>query len=331
MQDALATVGATDRRPAATLLSIRDLHHRYGEREVLRGLSFDVGVAQIVGLLGPNGCGKSTTFQILTGLVRPTSGEIRLEGNVVTPGDRRIRSRIGVVFQSSSLDARLSASENLALSARLYGVEKNVARARADELLQFMDLHARSNEPVIKWSGGMRRRLELARSLLHSPDMLLLDEPTSGLDELSFQRTWERILSLRDSRKLAVLLTTHRPEEAERCDKVAIVDAGVVVAEGTPAELKARVSGDVLSLEAEDLASLVVELRDNLNIDAKIQDDRAVIEHEKGHALIPRIVEALPAGRLRSVSMRRPSLADVFVKLTGRTLGTDAEPESKGK
>ncbi|MBK8171956.1 MAG: ABC transporter ATP-binding protein [Sandaracinaceae bacterium] len=335
MQTVVTPVGATASRSARDplaidragkdRLTIRDLRHSYGAREVLKGLSFSVGRGEVVGLLGPNGCGKSTTFQILLGLVMPVSGEILLDGAAVAPGDRRLRSRVGVVFQSGSVDLRLSARENLLLSARLYGMNREIARSRLEELLRFMELGDRADEPVIKWSGGMKRRLELVRALLHEPDTLLLDEPTSGLDEASFQRTWDRILSLRDAKKLSVLLTTHRPEEAELCDRVAILDGGAIVAEGTPSELKARVSGDVISLEADDLEALARDVESLLNLKARVIEERVVIEHEKGHALIPRLVEALPPGRLRSVSMRRPSLADVFVKLTGRSLRSSVE------
>lgn len=319
--DAVEAKVGQDARPSSTpLLDVSGLVHRYGDREVLRGLTFSVQRGEVVGLLGPNGCGKSTTFQILMGLTLPVGGELRLHGERVSPGDRRIRAHAGVVFQSGSLDARLTAHENLALSGKLYGVPKAEARTRADELLRFMELHERADEPVIKWSGGMRRRLELARALLHSPELLFLDEPTSGLDEHSFQRTWDRILRLRDKENLSVLLTTHRPEEAERCDHVVIVDQGAVVATGTPADLKARVSGDVILLEAENVAALQAELETALGVSGRVVDERLVIEHPTGHALIPRLVESLPKARLRSVSMRRPTLADVFVNLTGRSL-----------
>lgn len=321
-------IAGEGQRPSPTpLLDVRQLTHRYGEREVLTGLSFAVRKGEIVGLLGPNGCGKSTTFQILMGLTLPTGGELHFRGERVEAGDRRIRAHAGVVFQSGSLDTRLSARENLALSARLYGVAAPEGRTRADELLRFMELHDRADEAVIKWSGGMRRRLELARALLHSPELLLLDEPTSGLDEVSFQRTWERILDLRDREQVSVLLTTHRPEEAERCDHVVIVDRGVVVACGTPQELKARVAGDVLTLEADDLQGLALEVKDALGLDGKIVGASLVLEHAEGHALIPRLVEALPKARLRSVSMRRPTLADVFVNLTGRSLRDETRSE----
>ena len=309
-------------------LEVRGLRHAFGERQVLDGLSFVLERGQILGLLGPNGCGKSTTLRVLTGFIIPDAGEILVDSELAEPGCRRLRSRTGVVFQDPSLDVRLSARENLMLSATLYGVAPQEARQRAASLLAMMDLSDRADEQVLQFSGGMKRRLELARALLHGPELLLMDEPTTGLDETAFRRTWERILELRRQQGLTVLLSTHRAEEAQLCDQVIIMDRGRVIAQGTPEELGNRVSGDVLTLEAADPAGLCRELETSLSLAAQVVDGKVVVVHDRGHELIPRIVEALPVGRLASLSMHRPSLADVFVELTGRSLGDETQPDA---
>jgi ABC-2 type transport system ATP-binding protein len=310
-------------------LEVRDLRHRFGTLEVLTGLSFRVQPGEIFGLLGPNGCGKSTTLRVLTGGLVPDAGELLLDGVRVDPGGRALRQSMGVVFQSGSLDGRLSARENLALGAALYGVTGAQARERIAELLEFTALRERADEIVNKYSGGMRRRLELARALLHEPALLVMDEPTTGLDERFFRQTWERIEQLSAERGLTVLLTTHRAEEAERCDRVAIVDQGTIIAEGEPEALRRRVSGDVLTLEAKEPDALCAELSARFELSARVVEGKVVLERERGHELIPRIIEALPAGRIDALSMHRPTLSDVFVKLTGRSLRDEGAARTK--
>jgi ABC-2 type transport system ATP-binding protein len=312
-------VGAwADAAPAR--LTMRDLRHGFGALRVLDGLSFAVRPGEIFGLLGPNGSGKSTTLRVLTGMLVPDQGEVLLDGERVEPGGRALRRSMGVVFQAPSLDGRLTARENLLLSAGLYGLPAGLARERSEELLAFTALTERAGDTVINFSGGMKRRLELARALLHEPSLLVMDEPTSGLDERFFREAWERIELLREQRGLTVLLTTHRAEEAERCDRVAVVDGGRVIAQDAPEALRARVAGDVLTLDAEQPEALCAELATRFELAARVLDGRVVIERERGHELIPRLVEALPVGRIRSLSMHRPTLSDVFVKLTGRSL-----------
>lgn len=311
-------------------LELRGLRHRFSEANVLDGLSFRLQPGEIFGLLGPNGSGKSTTLRVLTGLLVPDAGEIAFDGERVEPGGRRLRRNMGVVFQAGSLDARLSARENLALSAALYGLPSRLARARIEELLRFTALAERADDLVAEFSGGMKRRLELARALLHEPSLLVMDEPTAGLDESFFRQSWERIEALRAQRGLTVLLTTHRAEEAERCDRVAIIDCGRVIAEDRPEALRQRVSGDVLTLEARDPEGLCAELVSRLTLDCRVVEGRVRIVRQRGHELVPRVVEALPAGRIESLSMNRPTLADVFVKLTGRSL-RDESHAKEGK
>ena len=294
--------------------------HRYGDRTVLDGLSFAVARGEAFGFLGPNGAGKTTTFHVLCGLLAPTAGELRLGDQVVRPGDRRLRTRMGVVFQSLSLDLKLTARENLLLGAALYRIPRAEARQRADELLAMMDLADRAREAVQKFSGGMRRRLEIARALIHKPEILVMDEPTSGLDEATFQRTWARLHELRAKEQLTILLTSHRPEEAEKCDRLAVLSGGRIVACETPDELRHRVSGDIVTIEAENADEVARTINEKFAAGARLAEGRVVIERERGHELIPRLVEAFPAGRLRTVGMRRPSLGDAFVKITGEEL-----------
>lgn len=301
-------------------LGVSNLTLSYGKRTVLDDVAMHVGAGEIVGILGPNGSGKSSLLKCLTGLVQPSRGMIRLDGRAVAPGARALRACLGIVFQEPSLDSKLTAFDNLLLGAALFGIKGAEARQRAQELLVFMDLEARSKEPVARLSGGMRRRLEVARALIHRPSLLLLDEPTTGLDPLALDRTWQRLLALRRAQGLTMMLSTHHAEEAARCDRVVVLDRGHVVATDTPDGLLARVSGDVIVMEAHDLDGLVAELHRELGVQAKVQNEQVLLERESGHTWVPRIVEALGARRLNAISVRRPSLADAFYHLTGRGL-----------
>lgn len=301
-------------------LEVVGLRHRFGDRWALDGFDFRVGRGEVVALMGPNGSGKSTTLNVLMGLLVPSEGEVRLDGVALAPGSRAFRRAMGVVFQAPSLDARLTARENLALSARLHGLGGAAGRARVEQLLASAALADRADEPVSQYSGGMKRRLELVRALLSEPSLLVMDEPTTGLDEHGFRDTWDRVARMRQERGLTVLITTHRADEASHADRVVIMDRGRAIAEGTPDALCGQVAGDVLTIDAADPEALAQELTARLGLACRVTGARVLIEHEKGHELVPRIVEALPSGRLRSVSMHRPTLADVFVKLTGRAL-----------
>jgi ABC-2 type transport system ATP-binding protein len=306
-------------------LKAEGLRHSYGARRVLDGLSFEVARGEVFGFLGPNGAGKTTTFHILTGLLSAQQGSLFLEGQPVRAGDRRLRSRLGVVFQAPSLDLKLTARENLAFGAALYTVPRSLALPRIDRLLAFAELSDRADESAGRLSGGMRRRLELARALVHRPSLLVMDEPTSGLDEASFQRTWTRLAELRSEMGLTVLITTHRPEEAERCQRLLVLHQGRAVALGSPDVLRERVSGDVISLQSADPEGVARTLRERFALDPRVVDGQVLVERERGHEWVPRLVEAFPAGALRSVSLRRPSLGDVFLKLTGEGLEAASE------
>ncbi len=309
---------------AAPRLAIRDVAFRHGQREVLRQVSFEVAPGEIVGLLGPNGAGKSTLFSILSGLLRPAAGTLLLDGQEVAPGARALRARMGVVFQAPSLDAKLSASENLVMGGQLFGLSRADAKARSADLLAVAGLAPRGREAAGKLSGGMRRRLELARALVHRPSILLMDEPTIGLDAAAFAQTWQAVHALRREEGLTVLLTTHRPDEAEACDRLVVLAGGRVVALGTPEALRSRVRGDVVTVEADDPAPLAAEIAARFAVATRAGARAVHVERERGHELVPRLVEAFPPGRFRSVSIRRPTLADAFLAITGQDLEADA-------
>ena len=233
---------------------------------------------------------------------------------------------MGVVFQEPSLDAKLSAEENLRLGAALFRVPREEARRRVAELLAAAGLSDRARDPVGKLSGGMRRRLEIARALVHRPEVLLLDEPTTGLDALSFRRTWDALRELRGAGGTTVVLTTHRPDEAAHCDRLAILSRGRVIAVETPESLRSRVAGDVVVVEASGAGTLAAEIAERFGVVARASGDEVSIERERGHELVPRLVEAFPDGRFRSVSVRRPSLADAFLHVAGEDLAAEARP-----
>jgi ABC-2 type transport system ATP-binding protein len=293
---------------------------RRAGREVLRGVSLEVRPAEIFGLLGPNGAGKSTLFAILAGLLRPAAGRFFLDGVPIAPGARALRARAGIVFQEPGLDGKLTAEENLRLSAALHRVPPADARERIGRLLSEAGLAARSRDPVERLSGGMRRRLELARALVHRPPLLVMDEPTAGLDAAAFRTFWDGIEALRRAEGTTVILTTHRPDEAERCDRLAVLARGRIVACEPPDVLRARVSGDVLVVEADDPESVARALSERLGVAARIRPDGVHVERQAGHTLVPRIVEVFPPGRLRSVSLRRPTLGDAYLAVTGDAL-----------
>ncbi len=312
----------------APFLRLDGLSRRLGGRVALEPLTLDIQRGEIFGLLGPNGAGKSTTFRLLLGLLAPDAGRILFDGVEVDPASAAFRSRLGVVFQHPSVDTVLTGRENLRLGATLYGLPRAVAQSRIARALDQAELTSRADEAVSRYSGGMRRRLELGRVLLHDPELLVLDEPGAGLDQASLRRFWQTLAALRDERRLTIVVTTHQPEEAEWCDRLAILDAGRLVAVGSPEELRRRVGGDVVTLEADDAEALAADVNARFGAAATLVEGRVTFEHPRAIEIIPRLVESLPAGRLRSVSMRRPTLADVFIKITGHTLAEETHAAS---
>jgi ABC-2 type transport system ATP-binding protein len=307
------------------LLEARALRKAFRGRAVLDDLSFAVAPGEIFGLLGPNGAGKTTAFRILAGLLPADGGQVMLDGTPALPArDERYRARLGVVFQDPSLDLKLTGRENLRLGAALYGLPRARAAARIAEALAVMDLEARADEPCQRYSGGMRRRLEIGRVLLHDPDLLLLDEPGRGVDPEALRRIWDHIAALGQRRGLAAVVTTHQSEEAERCGRLAILHAGRVAATGTPEALRGLVSGDVVRVCAEAPEEIAATITAALGLPARIVAGAVSVEAPRGHELVPRIVELFPRGRLASVATARPTLADVFARVTGRGLEEEA-------
>jgi ABC-2 type transport system ATP-binding protein len=319
----VVSVSATAPRAAAARLSVEGVAVRRRGREVLRGVSLEVRAGEIFGLLGPNGAGKSTLFAILAGLLAPDTGRFLLDGVEIAPGARVLRARAGIVFQESALDIKLTPAENLRLAAALHRVPRAEARARIRVLLEQAGLAPRAHEPAERLSGGLRRRLELARALVHRPALLMMDEPTAGLDAAAFRAFWEAMEALRREDRVTIVLTTHRPDEAERCDRLAVLSRGRIVACEPPDALRARVAGDLVVVEADDPEAVARTLGERAGIVARVRPDGVQVERQAGHTLVPRIVEVFPPGRLRAISVRRPTLADAYLAVTGDALDVE--------
>ena len=315
---AIAAVGVLPRKEilVAPVVTVRDLAHRYDRRSALNGVSFDVNAAEIFGLLGPNGSGKTTLFRILSTLMVPGAGHAVIAGHDVREDASRLRREIGVVFQAPSIDLKLTAKENLRHQGHLYGLHGTALGNRIREVLERVGLTERAADRAETFSGGMQRRLELAKGLLHHPRVLLLDEPTTGLDPGARRDLWRYLERLRDEEQVTVLVTTHLMEEAEYCDRLAILNEGKLVALGTPAELKREIGGDVIVLETKAPDALAGHIRARFNVDPQVVDGRVHIEKEHGHRFVTDLVEAFP-GEIDSVSIAKPSLGDVFIRRTG--------------
>jgi ABC-2 type transport system ATP-binding protein len=298
-------------------IDVRALAHRYGDREALRGVSFQVQPGEIVGLLGPNGGGKTTLFRILTTLLTPTSGTVLVDGVDVGERPADVRRRLGVVFQAPALDPALTVAENLRHHGHLYGLRGAALGHRIASVLETLRLADRARDVVRTLSGGLQRRVELAKSLLHEPQVLALDEPSTGLDPGARRDVWEHLTGLRERSAATVLLTTHLMDEAAQCDRVAILHRGQLVAMGTPEQLVATVGGDVVWISTRDAGVVAARLRSGFGLRADVVEGRVRIERERGHELLPQIIEAFP-GEIDAASFSRPTLDDVFVHHTGQ-------------
>jgi len=299
------------------VISLQHLVHRYENRTALNGVSFDVRPAELFGLLGPNGSGKTTLFRILSTLMVPTAGRAVVMGCDASQDAARLRRQVGVVFQAQSVDPKLTAYENLWHQGHLYGLRGTSLNTRISEMLTRVGLADRAKERVETFSGGMQRRIELAKGLLHRPGVLLLDEPTTGLDPGARRDLWQYLQTLRDEEHVSVLVTTHLMEEAERCDRLAIMNEGNLVALGTPAELKSEIGGDVVLLEAaHDAARLADNIRARFHVHTTVIDSQVRIEREGGHRFVTDVVEAFP-GEIQAISVSKPALEDVFIRRTG--------------
>jgi ABC-2 type transport system ATP-binding protein len=302
---------------AAPVISVQNLVHRYESRTALNGVSFDVRPSELFGLLGPNGSGKTTLFRILSTVMIPTAGKAVILGYDAAQDPSGLRRQIGVVFQAQSVDRKLTAYENLWHQGHLYGLRGAALKKRIVEILARVGLADRAKERVETFSGGMQRRIELAKGLLHHPGVLLLDEPTTGLDPGARRDLWQYLQILRDEEHVSVLVTTHLMEEAERCDRLAIMNEGNLVALGTPAELKSEIGGDVILLDAaQDAALLAEHIRARFRVETTVLGNQVRIEREGGHRFVPDVVEAFP-GEIQAISVSKPALEDVFIHRTG--------------
>ena len=307
---------------ASPVISVRELVHRYDNRPALNGVSFDVRPAELFGLLGPNGSGKTTMFRILSTLMVPVAGQAIILGHDAAKDPSQLRREIGVVFQAQSIDLKLTATENLQHQGHLYGLHGSPLRLRIIEILQRVGLADRARDKAETFSGGMQRRLELAKGLLHGPRVLLLDEPTTGLDPGARRDLWQYLSMLRDEERVTVLVTTHLMEEAERCDRLAILNEGKLVALGTPTELKREIGGDVIVLEAKEPDALATRIRARFNVDVRVIGGQVRIEKDQAHRFVTDVVEAFP-GEIDAVSIAKPSLEDVFIRRTGHRFWTE--------
>jgi len=307
---------------SGAVISVQKIVHRYDGRTALDGVSFDVRPAELFGLLGPNGSGKTTLFRLLSTLMLPTSGRTLIMGFDAAKESNALRRQIGVVFQAQSIDVKLSAYENLRHQGHLYGLHGAALKARISEMLGRVALADRANDRAETFSGGMQRRLELAKGLLHHPSVLLLDEPTTGLDPGARRDLWQYLQILRDQEHVSVLVTTHLMEEAERCDRLAILNEGKLVALGTPTELKHEIGGDVILLDAHDPESLAQRMEARFHVHAQVLGGKVRIERENGHRFITDVVEGFP-GEIEAISVSKPTLEDVFIHRTGHRFWTE--------
>lgn len=301
------------------VIEVKNLTKKYKNLTAVNNVSFEVKQGEVFGFLGPNGAGKSTTINMLATLVIPTGGGAVINGfNINTQRDN-VRKSIGLVFQDPSLDDRLTAKENLCFHAELYRVPKNQCDVRVENVLKLVDLWERKNDIVKTFSGGMRRRLEIARGLIHQPKVLFLDEPTLGLDPQTRFNIWEYILKLKRESEMTIFMTTHYMNEAENCDRIAIIDHGQIIALDTPANLKKMIGGDIISLTSADKEKLKKELEEKYKKEVKEEDGILKIEVTDGQKFLPQLFNDMTT-KIDSIELREPTLEDVFLTLTGHQI-----------
>jgi ABC-2 type transport system ATP-binding protein len=304
---------------SATIVQVESLRHNYGERVALDNVSFKVQPGECFGLLGPNGGGKTTLFRILTTLLAPTAGRAEICGSDVVLDRAAVRARLGVVFQSPSLDLYLTVRENLLHGGHLYGMSGQSLEDRITRMLTRLGVADRAGDLVKTLSGGLRRRAEIAKCMLHKPALLILDEPSTGLDPGARLDLWQHLQSLVRDEGATVLITTHFMEEAERCDRLAILDHGKLVACGTPGELKSRIGGDCIRIEADEPEALLARMQD---ANASMVGRMIRIETAQAPALAVRLMDNFGSA-IRSITIGKPTLEDVFMKETGRRFEGD--------
>jgi ABC-2 type transport system ATP-binding protein len=301
------------------VIAVQNVTHRYGDRVALSNVSFEVSKGEIFGLLGPNGGGKSTLFRILSTMMVPTEGRAMLAGVDVARDPAEVRRKVGVVFQTQSLDKALTVEENLRAQGHLHGLSGATLRDRMTSAMERLGLLDRRRDLVDTLSGGLKRRVEIAKALLHRPQVLLMDEASTGLDPAARRDVSRHVETLREQEGVTILLTTHILEEADRCDRLILLHKGNIVAHGTPQELRSRIGGDVVVLETADSKSLAASITQRFQVTPTVVDGQVRVEIANGHRFITEVVEAFP-GAVESVGLHKPTLEDVFVRETGASI-----------
>ena len=319
---------STSGNHSAPAIEVRGLVKNYDQVEAVRGVEFEVAAGEVFGFLGPNGAGKTTTINMLCTLVTPTAGSASVAGHDVVNERDDVRRNIGLVFQDPTLDNYLTAVQNLRLHAELYGLQRDVVAPRMRQVLEMVGLWERKDSPVGTFSGGMRRRLEIARGMMHSPRVLFLDEPTIGLDPQTRRSIWSYIAELKEREEITIFMTTHYMDEAEWCDRIAIMDNGQIVALDAPDTLKAQVGTDRVMIHTDDDDAAIAALRERFGIEARMAEGAVTFGVPGGEEFIPRLFADLSVP-IKAVNVSRPTLDDVFMSYTGTTI-RDAE-EDAGK
>ena len=316
-------------------IQVNKLVRNFDDFRAVNEISFEVHESEIFGFLGPNGAGKTTTINMLCTLLRPTGGSAQVNGFDISSQQSKVRSSIGIIFQDPSLDEELTAHENMRFHAMLYDISREDFKRRTEELMEMVDLTDKLGDQVRTYSGGMKRRLEIARGLLHRPRVLFLDEPTLGLDPQTRRLIWQYLRKLREQREVTMFLTTHYMDEAENCNRIAIIDNGQIVAIDTPAILKERVGGDIITLRTSDNELASQRINEAHGVETRTgPEGQLIVEIDRGDQFIPKVIETFSNGdtpiEVQSVSLRQPTLEDVFIKLTGHAI-REEEADTKSQ
>jgi ABC-2 type transport system ATP-binding protein len=325
MAAANASTDGSDPIPA---IVVRGLAKSFGEVQAVRGVNFQVATGEVFGFLGPNGAGKTTTINMLCTLAKPSAGSATVAGYDVVRERDDVRRHIGLVFQDPTLDGYLTGEQNLRLHAELYGVQSNLVPLRMEQMLRMVGLWERKDSPVRTFSGGMRRRLEIARGLMHSPRVLFLDEPTIGLDPQTRRSIWSYIRLLKETEDVTIFMTTHYMDEAEWCDRIAIMDQGKIVALDAPETLKARVGADTIRIHTDDDQAAIAAIAERFDLTATISEGAVAFGVPSGEEFVPRLFAELGVP-IRSVTVSRPTLDDVFMSYTGTSIRDAEEDQAK--
>ena len=301
------------------VIEVTGLTKRFKEVEAVKGVDLTVYEGEVFGFLGPNGAGKTTTISMLCTILKPDGGQGHVAGFNLWREKDKVRQNIGLVFQDPTLDRNLTAYENLWFHALIYHIPAKERRERIERVLKMVELYERKDSLVLTFSGGMKRRLEIARGLLHHPKILFLDEPTVGLDPQTRVHIWEYIHKIRKEKGITIFLTTHYMDEAENCDRIAVIDQGKIIALDTPDNLKQMVGNNIVYINSPEAAGIVTFIKEKFNLEAKIVKNQVAVEVKEAEIFIPALLRELPFP-VTSVSIKKPTLDDVFLKLTGREI-----------